>query len=210
MHLDAVDIHQVLPESLEVALRACDQNQTGDFSAGKLPRKTRADAPRRPRHQSGRRLVIKGIHVNQVYQNGTVRYTFSRRNRFLKFYLALATAVALLTAPAVRAQQPGQPNPEAVAFTKSLGITPAQKAKMDAIRAKYSPKIKAIGDKLRQEGGANPNPAKQQELMKKGQALVGPLYAAAQKEMTALLTPAQRAKVKAFEAKMRAKAGGKG
>jgi hypothetical protein len=133
----------------------------------------------------------------------------------LKFHLAIATiAVALLTAftPAARAQQPNpQMAAEIQAFQKSLNVTPDQQKKLTAIQAKYGPKMQAIMDKLRKQGGAKPTPELQQKLMKQWATETKPLIEAQRKETAVIFTPAQNAKIKAFQAKMAAKMkGGKG
>ena len=101
---------------------------------------------------------------------------------------------------------------EIQAFQKSLGITPDQKKKLDAVGAKYRPKFQAIQAKLMQKGGKNPSPELKKKLFAEWATETKPLNEAQRKESESIFTPAQRAKIKAFQAKMAAKmkAGGKG
>jgi Spy/CpxP family protein refolding chaperone len=120
--------------------------------------------------------------------------------------IAAALALTALITP-VRAQDP-QMQAEVAAFQKSLAITPAQKTKLDAIGKKYQSKMQAVQQKYQKLAGPKPDASKQQSLMQNFQKEVKPLADAMRKESEAILTPAQRTKVKAFEAKMRAKMGG--
>ena len=71
--------------------------------------------------------------------------------------------------------------------------------------------MQAIMDKLRKQGGAKPTPELQQKLMKQWAAETKPLIDAQRKETSTIFTPAQNAKIKAFQTKMMAKMqGGKG
>ena len=145
---------------------------------------------------------------------GTVH--FLPEESILKFYLALVTAALTLLAglaPTARAQQ--QPDPKAVAeiqaFEKSLKLTAAQKTKLATVGKKYAPKLQAIMEKLKKQGGTQPSQELQQKLMKQWATESGPILKAQRKEQEAVFTPAQLSKIKAFQTKMAAKMqGGKG
>ncbi len=124
--------------------------------------------------------------------------------------LAAALALTAFITP-VRAQDP-QVQAEVAAFQKSLGITPAQKSKLEAINKKFQPRVEALMAKFRpqQEKLMKSKPTQQQMMTLRNQMMkqMQPLMDGQRKESEAILTPAQRTKVKAFEAKMRAKMGG--
>jgi Spy/CpxP family protein refolding chaperone len=120
--------------------------------------------------------------------------------------LAAALALTAFITP-VRAQDPGA-QAEIAAFQKSLNITAAQKAKFEAINKKYQPRVEALMAKFKpqQEKLMKSKPTQQQMMALRSQMMkqMQPLMDGQRKESEAILTPDQRAKVKAFEAKMRA------
>jgi Spy/CpxP family protein refolding chaperone len=125
---------------------------------------------------------------------------------FRTVLIAVALALTTLT-PVAKAQGPSPAmQAEMAAFQKSLNITPQQKAKLEAIGKKYQPKMMAIQkkytpqlQKVQQANDAKGGAA----LMKKINAEVAPIMAAQRKEADPIFTPEQRAKIKAFEAKMK-------
>jgi Spy/CpxP family protein refolding chaperone len=129
------------------------------------------------------------------------------------FRVAIAALVLALStlASEARAQGGGKMPPEVADFQKSLNFTPDQKKKLEAIGKKYQPKMLAIQKKyepqlmkLRQ----SKDPKAQQQamaLIQKATSELRPLQSAAQKESNAILTPEQRKKIEAFQAKMMAK-----
>jgi Spy/CpxP family protein refolding chaperone len=114
-----------------------------------------------------------------------------------------AAAISLLAAIAVQAQTPGagtgprRPSPQQMQAMrekayKDLGITTAQRQKLDAIEKRYGQQIRT---KMQAFQKNNPNATPQQAM-----AEVRPLAVQAQKEQMAVLTPAQRDKLKKRQA----------
>ena len=100
------------------------------------------------------------------------------------------SAASICLAASIQAQtsraQPGQPTPEQLRarqdLEKQLGITTAQKNKIAAIESKYRPQMAKI----------------QEQMFKLRQQMIS-LAADADKEVQAVLTPAQRDKIKKLE-----------
>ncbi len=117
-----------------------------------------------------------------------------------------AAALAMLAAITVQAQTPGPgrgqtgPSPQQrqqmramqEKAYKDLGITAAQRQKIEAIQKRYSQQIQSKMQAFRK---SNPNATPQQAM-----AEIRPLGAQMQKETMAVLTPAQRDKVKKMQA----------
>jgi hypothetical protein len=89
---------------------------------------------------------------------------------------------------------------------KQLALTPAQEKKIEAIRAKYAPKFKALGF-TRPAPGQKPDPNAKKPDMTKARAL----FDAQRKEVEAVYTPKQKAILKKYmEAHPRRGMGGPG
>jgi len=110
---------------------------------------------------------------------------------------AVATVAAILTTAATTglsarhasAQAPGQQRTTAQ-VEKEIGVTAAQKSKIESVKKKYDPKLKAL----------QPRMVAAQKQMQQVQKDYITIAQAADKEMQAILTPAQRAKLKAMQA----------
>ena len=76
-------------------------------------------------------------------------------------------------------------------FEQQVGITAAQKAKLEAITKKYQPQIEAVGKKYEPQFRA---------IQAKAQAEVKPILDKREKEAEAVFTPAQRAKLNQIKA----------
>ena len=108
---------------------------------------------------------------------------------FSTFVLLGAALVA--SAPAGQAQNGKTPLPKSQAeFEKQVGITAAQKTKMNTITKKYEPKAKAL-----------------QAQMVKLQQQMQTLQVQANKEMQSVLTAQQQAKIKAIQSAMQQQGG---
>jgi ABC-type uncharacterized transport system substrate-binding protein len=126
-----------------------------------------------------------------------------------KIFLSLA-AVSLLALPLLAQQPKGK------TLAEVLGLNADQKKKIEAIDKKYLPKVKSIGDKykpqvapleqqmaaLRKEFEAKAKPIQEKAvaLQKKANLELEPVMTARRKEVEAILTPAQREKVKKLDA----------
>lgn len=129
--------------------------------------------------------------------------------------------LGLLAATAVAQETPSRPVvaaarqrvTEARAFYKTLNLTPEQQAKRKAITARYQPKLVAVLEKYSRDRTAysrskktKADLEKHNAVIKKMQAESGPLMTQYQKELEAIYTPEQRAKVKAYAEQMKKRA----
>jgi uncharacterized protein with FMN-binding domain len=119
----------------------------------------------------------------------------SKRNA--KRLAATAAATILGTAGLVTAAYAQTMPRNEAEFEQQVGITAAQKSKINQINAKYKPQFDAINKKYR---------PKVEALQKQMQALqlqanneVRPLAQKHSKEVEAVLSPAQRTKIKAIQ-----------
>jgi hypothetical protein len=108
----------------------------------------------------------------------------------------------LLTGMTARAQT--LPRSEAE-FEQEIGITAAQKAKLNAISVKYRPKMQAIAKKYQPQALALQT--QMSELQKKFNAEAQPIRIAQKNEADAVYTPAQREKLKKLSALVAAQQG---
>lgn len=127
--------------------------------------------------------------------------------------LIASFASAQETAPRPRTQATRELTKEVREFQKTLGLTPAQEAKRTALNEKYTPKIVAVIKKYQKERDAyqrsQKTPADLEALKKtmvKMKAESTPLTTQYQKELDAVYTPEQRAKLKAFSEKLKKRA----
>lgn len=109
------------------------------------------------------------------------------------FIMTAATAVTWAQAP------PGGGGLNAA--EKELGITAAQKSRITALRTKYQPQIQKIDKKYQPRVMALRK--QMADLQKQYVAEVKPIASKMDKEMEAILTPAQRTKIKQMQAAQR-------
>ncbi|MES2460445.1 MAG: hypothetical protein V4671_07665 [Armatimonadota bacterium] len=121
------------------------------------------------------------------------------------YLLPIAAALLITSTGVALAQQPGMGGNPAQAqlqaqqqMEKELGITAQQKAKLTTISNKYRPKLVALNKKYDPQFKALQK--KMQELQQKALTEAKPTLQAQQKEMDAILTPTQRAKIKQMQA----------
>lgn len=119
----------------------------------------------------------------------------------------VTVTLALLATPSLAQTPLGRP--ETPWERRALGITPAQTAQRTAILKRYIPKLQTISKKYEKDAEAYRKSKKTpadtqayQSAMKKLQAESAPVLAQAQKEIEALYTPEQRAKLKALRDKL--------
>ena len=124
------------------------------------------------------------------------------------YLLPVAASLLVATTGIALAQQPGMGGNPAQAqlqaqqqMEKELGITAQQKTKLTAISNKYRPKLEALNKKYDPQFKALQK--KMQELQQKAMTEARPTLTAQQKEMDAVLTPAQKAKIKQMQAGQR-------
>lgn len=149
--------------------------------------------------------------------------------------LMAVAAITLAAAGAAQAQGPrmGMPTPQQMKqmrdqqkaqFYKELGVTPAQRTKLDTIENRYMPQFMRIQKKYMaqiqprmaavRKKYPNPTPQQQQQAMRELQPIVmkvqqqaiaevKPLADKMEKESMAVLTPAQRTKYKKIQAARR-------
>lgn len=124
------------------------------------------------------------------------------------YFLPVAAGLLIATTGVALAQQPGmgggstqaqmQAQMQAQAqMEKQLGITAEQKAKLTSINTKYRPKLNALNKKYEPQFRALQKQI--QALQQKAITEARPTLQAQQKEMDAVLTPAQRAKIKQMQ-----------
>ena len=89
---------------------------------------------------------------------------------------------------------------------KELGVTQAQKTKLETIQNKYRKQIMAKAEEYRTKNPKADPMQMQSQLM----PVMQPLYQKMQKELMAVFTPAQQAKIKKMEAEHMKKMGGAG
>jgi Spy/CpxP family protein refolding chaperone len=124
------------------------------------------------------------------------------RNRVWRTAATAVAAGILLSATSAPAQTPTLPRSQAE-FEQQVGLTADQKKKIEALKGKYQPKIQAVQKKY------EPEARRLQQaiaaLQQKANKELKPLADQYQKEIDAILTPAQRAKIKQMnEAQMKA------
>lgn len=128
-----------------------------------------------------------------------------------------AVAVTALTATVAQAQGPGPGGPSQQQMQaqmkaaqeklyKDLGITATQKSKLQAIEKKYMGQIQAKGVAM-QKKYPNPKPEQRQQLQTEFIKQIQPLGVKMQSEMMAVLTPAQKTKLKKMQADQMKKMG---
>ena len=127
--------------------------------------------------------------------------------------LIASFASAQESAPRPTTQTTRELTKEVREFQKTLGLTLAQEAKRTALNEKYTPKIVAVIKKYQKERDAyqrsQKTPADLEALKKtmaKMKAESTPLTTQYQKELDAVYTPEQRAKLKAFSEKLKKRA----
>ncbi len=124
------------------------------------------------------------------------------------YLLPVAAGLLVATSGIALAQQPGMGGSPAQAqmqaqqqMEKELGITAQQKTKLTSISNKYRPKLVALDKKYGPQFKALQK--KMQDLQQKAMTEARPTLQAQQKEMDAVLTPAQRAKLKTMQSGQR-------
>gem|GEM_PF-3393494 len=116
----------------------------------------------------------------------------------------LGTAAPAQTPPRNQAEYDAMVKKQREEFFKKIGVTAAQKSKIDAIQKKYEPSLEKINKKYEPRAKAlqQQMAALQKKMMELQQEYGNEMRPVAQKmdkELEAVLTPAQRAKVKELQ-----------
>lgn len=126
-------------------------------------------------------------------------------NRTLARWRPVTAFLVALTALALPAAAQ-QPSPARLAeakqaFYKQLGLTPAQITKIEAIEKKYGTKVQTKLAEMKKKYGENPPADKQTQIRTEMMQFFKPIQEASNKELNAVLTPAQQKKVKEIQAR---------